>query len=78
MPSPAGASRPTGRWVDTPARPAYRSLMVDRRTGPAQTAKGDTMTELSRLTRAIRTGLETDPAHGAVVPPIYLPSSSNV
>lgn len=33
------------------------------------------MTELSRLTRAIRTGLETDPAHGAVVPPIYLSSN---
>lgn len=33
------------------------------------------MTELSRLTRAIRAGLETDPAHGAVVPPIYLSSN---
>lgn len=33
------------------------------------------MTELSRLTRAIRAGLETDPTHGAVVPPIYLSSN---
>ncbi|AKT51034.1 cystathionine gamma-synthase [Arsenicicoccus sp. oral taxon 190] len=33
------------------------------------------MTELSRLTRAIRAGLESDPAHGAVVPPIYLSSN---
>lgn len=33
------------------------------------------MTELTALTRAIRAGLETDPAHGAVVPPVYLSSN---
>ncbi len=30
------------------------------------------MTELSRLTRAIRAGIETDTQHGAVVPPLYM------
>lgn len=33
------------------------------------------MTEFSSLTRVIRAGIETDPAQGAVVPPLY--SSSN-
>lgn len=30
------------------------------------------MTEISRLTRAIRGGIETDTQHGSVVPPMYL------
>ena len=29
------------------------------------------MTEFSSLTRAIRAGIETDPVHGAVIPPLY-------
>lgn len=33
------------------------------------------MTEFSSLTRAIRAGIETDPAQGAVVPPLYLSSN---
>jgi len=28
--------------------------------------------QLSRFTRALRTGVNTDPAQGAIVPPIYL------
>ncbi|HEY7813240.1 MAG TPA: hypothetical protein VIC62_08390, partial [Nakamurella sp.] len=30
---------------------------------------------LSRLTRGIRTGIGTDPAEGAIVPPLYLSSN---
>lgn len=33
------------------------------------------MTDLSSLTRGIRTGIDQDPAHGAVVPPLYLTST---
>ncbi len=33
------------------------------------------MTHTSRLTRAVRAGIETDTTHGAVVPPIYLSST---
>lgn len=33
------------------------------------------MTEFSRLTRGLRTGIDTDTAHGAVVPPMYLSSN---
>lgn len=33
------------------------------------------MTEFSSLTRAIRAGIDTDPAQGAVVPPLYLSSN---
>lgn len=33
------------------------------------------VTDLSPLTRAIRSGLDTDATHGAVVPPIYLSSN---
>ncbi|HEX5741737.1 MAG TPA: cystathionine gamma-synthase [Pilimelia sp.] len=30
------------------------------------------MTDLSPITRAVRAGIDTDPTHGAVVPPVYL------
>jgi cystathionine gamma-synthase len=30
------------------------------------------MTDLSRLTRAVRAGIDTDPAQGAIIPPVYL------
>ena len=33
------------------------------------------MTEISALTRGLRTGIDTDPAQGAVVPPLYLSSN---
>jgi cystathionine gamma-synthase len=33
------------------------------------------MTEISRLTRGIRTGIDADPTHGAIVPPLYLSSN---
>lgn len=33
------------------------------------------MTELSRLTRGLRAGIDTDPAQGAVIPPLYLSSN---
>lgn len=32
-------------------------------------------TPLSRTTRALRTGIDTDPAHGAVIPPLHLSST---
>ncbi|OFS06760.1 cystathionine gamma-synthase [Kytococcus sp. HMSC28H12] len=35
-----------------------------------------TRTSLSRTTRALRTGIDTDPAHGAVIPPLHLSSNS--
>ncbi len=31
--------------------------------------------KLDQQTRTVRAGLETDPEHGAVVPPIYLSST---
>ncbi|GAA1150518.1 cystathionine gamma-synthase [Ornithinicoccus hortensis] len=33
------------------------------------------MTEISRLTRGLRTGIDSDPAQGAVIPPLYLSSN---
>lgn len=33
------------------------------------------MSEISRTTRGLRTGIDTDPTHGAVVPPIYTSST---
>jgi len=33
------------------------------------------MTEISRLTRGIRAGIDSDPAHGAIVPPLHLSSN---
>ena len=33
------------------------------------------MTEISRLTRGIRAGIDSDPAQGAIVPPLYLSSN---
>lgn len=33
------------------------------------------MTEISRLTRGIRAGIDSDPSHGAIVPPLYLSSN---
>ncbi len=33
------------------------------------------MTDISRLTRAVRAGIEIDPAHGSVTPPLYMSST---
>ncbi|WP_109473068.1 cystathionine gamma-synthase [Ornithinimicrobium cavernae] len=33
------------------------------------------MTDISALTRGLRTGIDTDPAQGAIVPPLYLSSN---
>ena len=33
------------------------------------------MSDISRITRGLRTGIDTDPTHGAVVPPIYTSST---